>query len=65
MVGYRAFKLFEHSTKIMEIVLKHRVTKIVEVNEVQFGFMPEKWTTDVIFIVMLIKERNCIMILSI
>ena len=38
---YRAVKLLEHSMKVVERVLEKRLCRIVSVDEMQFGFMPE------------------------
>ena len=45
---YRAVKLLEHGMKVVKRVQK-RPCRIVTVDEMQFGFMPEKGTTDVYF----------------
>ena len=37
--------------KIVEKVLEMRIRSLVEVDEVQFGFMPGRGTTDALFIV--------------
>ena len=37
----RAVKLLEHSLKVVESVLEKRPHRIVFVDEIRFGFMPE------------------------
>ena len=36
--------------KIVERVLEKRIRELVKVDDMQFGFMPEKGTTDALFI---------------
>ena len=55
--SYRGIKLLEHVMKIMERVIEGRVRKIVKINEMQFGFMPGKGTTDAISIVRQLQEK--------
>ena len=38
----RAVKLLEHGMKVVERVLEKRLSRIVSVDEIQFGFMPER-----------------------
>ena len=49
--SYRGVKQLEHATKIVERVLERRIRGLVNLNKMQFGFMPEKETVDAIFIV--------------
>ena len=49
--SYRGVKLLEHSMKIVERVLERRIRTLVNLNEMQFRFMPGKGTVDAIFIV--------------
>ena len=53
--SYREVKLLEHAIKIVERVLERRIP--VNLNEMQFGFMPGKGTVDVIFIVRRMQEE--------
>jgi len=45
-------KMLEHVMKILERVVEARVRRIVKINNMQFGFMAGKVTTDAIFIVL-------------
>ena len=36
--------------KVVEIVVEKRLRRIVSVDEMQFGFMPERGTIDAVFI---------------
>ena len=47
---YRAVKLLEHGMKVVERVLLKRLRRIVSVDKMQFGFMPERGTIDAVFI---------------
>ena len=44
--AYRGVKLLEHALKIVESVLESRIRLLVNLDEMQFGFMPGKGTTD-------------------
>ena len=50
---YIAVKLLEHGMKVVERVLEKRLCRIVYVDEMQFGFMPEKGTVVAVFILCL------------
>ena len=45
-----AVKLLEHGMKMVERALHERFPRIVSVDEMQFGFMPERGTIDAVFI---------------
>ena len=51
----RGVKLLEHAMKIVERVLERRIRTLVNLNEMQFGFMPG--TVDAIFIVRRMQEE--------
>ena len=55
--SYRGVKLLEHAMKIVERVLERRIRTLVNLNEMQFGFMPGKGTVDAIFIVRRMQEE--------
>ena len=54
---YRAVKLNEHGKKVVERVLEKRLYGIVSVDEMQFGFMPERGTVDVVLILRRMHEE--------
>ena len=56
--SYRAIKLLEQTMKIYERVLEKRIRSQVDINEMQFGFMPGKGTTDAIFIIRQLQEKH-------
>ena len=47
--AYRGVKLLEHGIKIVERLLEKRIRALVEVDNMQFGFMPGRGTTDAFF----------------
>ena len=55
--SYRGVKLLEHAMKIVETVPERQIRPLVNLNEMQFGFMPGKETVDAIFIVRRIQEE--------
>ena len=55
--SYRGIKLLEHVMKILERVIEGRVKEIVKIDDMQFGFMTGKGTTDAIFIVRQLQEK--------
>ena len=55
--SYYGIKLLDHVMKILERVIEKRVRSKVSINDMQFGFMPGKGTTNAIFIVRQIQER--------
>ena len=55
--SYREVKLLEHGMKIVERVLEKRIRTLVNLNKMQFGFMPGKETVDAIFIVRRTQEK--------
>jgi hypothetical protein len=55
--SYRGIRLLEHVMKVLERVVEARVRKIVQIDDMQFGFMAGKGTTDAIFIVRQLQEK--------
>ena len=56
-MAYRGVKLLEHAMKIIEKVLERRLRHMVKVDEMQFGFMPDKGTIDAVFIQRRLQEE--------
>ena len=54
--SFRGVKLLEHATKIVERMLERRIRTVVNLNEMQFGFMPGKGAVHAIFIVRRMQE---------
>ena len=55
--AYRGVKLLEHGMKIVERVLEKRMRLLVSLDDMQFGFMPGKGTTDALFILRRMQEE--------
>jgi hypothetical protein len=55
--AYRGVKLLEHGMKIMERLFERRLRAVVEVNDMQCGFMPGKGTIDALFMVRMLQEK--------
>ena len=54
--NYRGLKLTEHILKVMEHIIEDFIRNIVNIDDMQFGFMPGRGTTDAIFTVRQIQE---------
>ena len=54
--NYRGFKLQEQMMKILEHIL-NTIIQEVSINNMQFGFMPGRGTTDAIFILRQLQEK--------
>ena len=54
--NYQGLKLTEHILKVMEHIIGDFIQNIVNIDNMQFGFMPRRGTTDAIFIVRQIQE---------
>ena len=54
--NYRGFKLTEHILRVMERIIEDFIRNIVNIDDMQFGFMPGHGTTDAILIVRQIQE---------
>ena len=55
--SYRSIKLMSHTVKIWERISKARLRISVEISKQQYGFMPEKGTTDAIFALRMLIEK--------
>ena len=55
--SYRGVKLLEHAMKIVERVLGRRKRTLINLNKMQFGFMPGKGAVDAIFMVRRMQEE--------
>ena len=56
--SYRAIKLLEQPMKVLERVLEKWIRRQVSIDNMQFGFMPGKGTTDAIFIMRQVQEKH-------
>jgi len=55
--SYRGINLLEHVMKVMERIFEHRIWQHIDIDDMQFGFMKGKGTTDGIFIVRQMQEK--------
>ena len=55
--SYRGIKLLEHAMKDVESIFEHRIRQQIEIDDVQFGFMKGKGTTDAIFMARQMQEN--------
>ena len=55
--SYAGVKLLEYAIKIVERVLERQIRTLVNLNEMQFGFMPGNGTADAIFVVRRMQEE--------
>ena len=47
--SYRGIKLLEHAMNVVERIFEHRIRQQIEIDDMQFGFVKGKGTTDAIF----------------
>ena len=55
--SYREIKLLEHAMKVVERTFEHKIRQQIKVNDMQFGFMKGKGTTNDIFTVQQMQEK--------
>jgi len=55
--SYRGIKLLEHAMKVVERIFEHRIRQQIEIDDMQFGFMTGKGTTDTIFMARQVQEN--------
>ena len=56
--NFRGIKLLEHGMKMFEKILERSLRKLITVNNMQFGFSPGKGTTDAVFIIQQLQNKN-------
>ena len=56
--NYRGVKLISHTMKLWERVVEARLRREVIISEQQYGFMPRKSTTDVMFALRVLMKKN-------
>jgi len=47
--SYRRIRLLEHAMKVVKRIIKHRIRQQIDIDDMHFGFMKGKGTTDAIF----------------
>jgi len=55
--SYRGIKLLEHAMKVAERIFEYRIRQQIETDDMQFGFIKGKGTTDVIFMARQMQEN--------
>ena len=55
--NFRGLKLLDHLMKVFERVIEKYIREAVNIDDMQFGFMPGKGTMDAIFITRIVLER--------
>jgi len=55
--SYRGIKLLELAMKVVERIFEHRIRQQIEIDDMQFGFMKGKGTTDAIFMARQMQEN--------
>ena len=55
--NYRGLKLLEHTMKVFERVIEQLIRDQVDIDELQFGFMPGRGTIDAVFIARQLQEK--------
>ena len=56
--NYRGIKLLSHTMKLWERIIDQRLRDIVSISDGQFGFKPGVGTTDAIFVIGALCEKN-------
>ena len=55
--NYRGLKLTDHVMKLVEHVLERRIRKMVDIDEMKFGFVSGRSATDAVFIVRQLQKK--------
>ena len=55
--SYRGIKLLEHAFKLYEKILDQRLREVVDIDKMQYGFMPGRGTIDAVFVSRRIMEK--------
>ena len=56
--NYKDLKLIDHVMKTVERVVEALIRRNINIDEMQCGFMPERCTTDAIFILLQLQEKH-------
>ena len=56
--NYRGLKLLDHVMKGIERVIEKIIRERISIDDMQFGFMPGRGTTDAIFILRQLQEKH-------
>ena len=55
--SYRGIKLSEHALKLYEKSLDGRLRELVDIDKMQYGFMPGRGTVDAVFVLRRLTEK--------
>ena len=55
--SYRGIKLLEHAFELSEKVLDGRLREVVDIDKMQYGFMPGRGTVDAVFVLRRLSEK--------
>jgi len=55
--SYRGIKLLEYAMKVVESIFENRIRQQIEIDDMQFGFVKGKGTTDAIFMARQMHEN--------
>ena len=55
--SYRGIKLLVHAVKVVERIFEHRIRQQIVIDDMQFGFMKGRGTTDAIFMARQMQEN--------
>ena len=54
----RGLKLLEHRWKVFKRIIEKEIKKVIDIREMQFGFMPGAGTIDAIFVARQLRENT-------
>ena len=55
--SYRGIKLLEHAFKLYEKILDGRLREVVDIDKMQYGFMPGRGTVNAVFVLRRLTEK--------
>ena len=55
--SYRGIKLFEHAFKLYEKILDRRLREVVDIDKIQYGFVPGRRSVDAVFVLRELSEK--------
>ena len=55
--NYRSLKLTEQAMKVLERTVEGLIKQLVSIDDSQFGFVPGRGTTDIIFVIRQLQEK--------
>ena len=56
--SYRGINLLKHAFKLYEKVFNGRLLEVVDIDKMQYGFMPGRGTVDAVFVLMRLSEKS-------